>query len=119
MEDNEILRLFNERDEEALRAVAEKFGRLCGSIARNILHNSEDVEECLNDTYLKAWESIPPAKPRVLSAYLAKIAKNISLNRYKSDHREKRGGGDTELVFDELAELEPFAADSVESSSRR
>lgn len=50
MEDNEILRLFNERDEDALRAVSEKFGRLCGSIARNILHNSEDVEECLNDT---------------------------------------------------------------------
>lgn len=119
VEDNEILRLFNERDEEALRAVAEKFGRLCSSIARNILHNSEDVEECLNDTYLKAWESIPPAKPRVLSAYLAKIAKNISLNRYKSDHREKRGGGDTELVFDELAELEPFAADSVENTAER
>lgn len=119
MEDNEILRLFNERDEDAIRAVAEKFGRLCGSIARNILHNSEDVEECLNDTYLKAWESIPPAKPKVLSAYLAKIAKNISLNRYKSDHREKRGGGDTALVFEELAELESFAAGSVEDTAER
>ncbi|MCM1165276.1 MAG: sigma-70 family RNA polymerase sigma factor [Lachnospiraceae bacterium] len=119
MEDNEILRLFNERDEDALRAVSEKFGRLCGSIARNILHNSEDVEECLNDTYLKAWESIPPAKPKALAAYLAKIAKNISLNRYKSYHREKRGGGEAPLVFEELAELEPFAEGSVEGTAER
>lgn len=119
VDDNEILRLFNERDENALRAVAEKFGRLCGSIANNILHNSEDVEECLNDTYLKAWESIPPAKPKVLSAYLAKIAKNISINRYRSDHRAKRGYGETALVFDELAELESFAADTVEDTAER
>lgn len=119
MEDNEILELFNSRDEDALKAVSAKYGGLCGSISRNILRNSEDVEECLNDTWLKAWESIPPAKPKILSAYLAKIAKNISLNRWKSDHREKRGGGAVELVFEELEELEAFAENSVAEAAER
>lgn len=119
LEDNEILELFNSRDEDALRAVSEKFGGLCGSISRNILHNSEDVEECLNDTWLKAWESIPPAKPKILSAYLAKIAKNISLNRWKSERREKRGGGAVDLVFEELEELEAFAGGDVAETAER
>lgn len=119
LEDNEILELFNSRDEDALRAVSEKFGGLCGSISRNILKNSEDVEECLNDTWLKAWESIPPAKPKILSAYLAKIAKNISLNRWKSNRREKRGGGAVDLVFEELEELEAFAGGDVAETAER
>lgn len=119
MEDSRILELFNRRDEAAVRAVAEKYGALCASVSRNILQNSEDVEECLNDTYLKAWESIPPAHPERLSSYLAKIAKNISLNRYKSEHREKRGGGESMLVFEELEELEPFAANSVAETAER
>ncbi|MDE7360893.1 MAG: sigma-70 family RNA polymerase sigma factor [Oscillospiraceae bacterium] len=119
MDDSKIVELFNKRDEAAVRAVSEKYGALCASVSRNILHNSEDVEECLNDTFLKAWESIPPAKPKRLSAYLVKIAKNISLNRYKSAHREKRGGGEPMLVFEELEELEPFAACSVAETAER
>lgn len=119
MEDNEILELFYSRDEEAIRAVSDKFGGLCRSIARNILQNNEDAEECINDTYMKAWESIPPAKPKILSAYLAKIAKNVSLNRYKSDHREKRGGGAVDLVFEELEELEAFADGGVAETAER
>lgn len=119
LNDNEILELFNSRDENAVRAVSEKFGGLCGSIARNILQNSEDAEECLNDTWLKAWESIPPAKPKILSAYLAKIAKNISLNRWKSERREKRGGGVVDLVFEELEELEAFAGGDVAETAER
>lgn len=119
MEDSKIIELFNKRDETAVRAISEKYGALCASVSRNILQNSEDVEECLNDTYMRAWESIPPANPKHLSSYLAKIAKNISLNRYKSVHCEKRGGGAPTLVLDELTELEPFAAGGVAETAER
>lgn len=118
MEDHEIIKLFNARSEDAVRAVSEKYGRLCAAVSRNILQNDQAVEECVNDTFLKAWESIPPAKPKNLSAYLARIAKNISINRWKNDRREKRGGSGIDQVFEEL---EGFAAGkgSVEDDTER
>lgn len=105
--DNEIIELFNSRDEKAISAVSSKYGRYCTAIAMNILGNRQDAEECLNDTLLKAWESIPPAKPDNLPGYLAKIAKNISLNRYRSTHTEKRGSGSIDSVYEELSECVP------------
>lgn len=117
MEDREIIELFNARSEDAVRAVSDKYGGLCAAVSRNILQNNQAVEECVNDTFLKAWESIPPAKPKNLAAYLARIAKNISINRWKNDRREKRGGGSVDEVFEEL---EGFAADSsVEDDTER
>lgn len=117
MDDREIIELFNARSEDAVRAVSDKYGGLCAAVSRNILQNNQAVEECVNDTFLKAWESIPPAKPKNLAAYLARIAKNISINRWKNDRREKRGGG-VEQVFEEL---EGFAAggSSVEDDTER
>lgn len=102
LSDSEIVTLFFERDEKALSAVSRKYGSYCGAIVQNILKNHEDTEECLNDTWFKAWESIPPAKPRNLGGFLAKIAKNLSLNRYNSAHADRRGGGELPLVLDEL-----------------
>lgn len=102
--DGEIVELFFERNERAIAYVSRKYGSYCGTVVQNILKDPQDAEECLNDTWLKAWESIPPAKPRNLGGFLARIAKNISLNRYERDHAEKRGGGEIALVLDELAE---------------
>lgn len=105
--DSEIIELFNSRDERALSATDSKYGRYCTAVAMNILGNRQDAEECLNDTLLKAWESIPPAKPDNLPGYLARITKNISLNRYRSTHTEKRGSGGVNSVYEELSECIP------------
>lgn len=107
MTDGEIIELFDLRDEKAISAAGAKYGRYCSAVAMNILGNRQDAEECLNDMLLKAWESIPPAKPDNLPGYLAKIIKNISLNRYRSAHAEKRGGGNLDGVYDELSECIP------------
>lgn len=102
--DNEIISLFNARNERALSAVSEKYGINCSRIAKNILKNDQDAEECVNDTYLKVWESIPPEQPDSLCAYVAKVTRNSAIDRYRSEHSEKRGGGEIPLILDELAE---------------
>jgi len=107
MNDRQIIALYNERSEAALSETAKKYGKYCRSIAYNILYNEEDSEECVNDTWLKAWESIPPQCPERLSAFLGKITRNLALNRYKHKNREKRGGGQTVLVLEELVECVP------------
>ena len=104
LSDKEIVSLFNERDEKALSAVSRKYGSYCGTVVRSILKDPQDAEECLNDTWLRAWESIPPEKPRNLGGFLVTIAKNISLTRYKLMRAEKRGSGEIPLVLDELSE---------------
>lgn len=105
MEDREIIKLFFDRDETALREISRKYGTYCRSVARNILNNTEDVEECVNDTYMRAWESIPPQRPSVLCAYLGRITRNLALNRIRFFKYEKRGGSETDLSFDELDEF--------------
>ena len=90
MEDQLIIKLFNDISEEAIEATSKKYGKLCTSISRNILNNSEDAEECVNDTYLALWNSIPPAKPDPLSAYICKITRNLSLKKYRFNTQEKR-----------------------------
>lgn len=103
MDDIRIVELYWERSEEAVAQTQEKYGRYCHSIAYNVLHSDEDAEECVNDTYIKAWDSIPPNRPRKLSAYLGRITRNIALDRYERDRAQKRGGI-TELALDELCE---------------
>lgn len=104
MEDCEIIGLFLDRSEDAIRAVAQKYGSYCRTIAGNILGNWQDVEECLNDTWLAAWDSIPPQRPRRLNVYLGRITRNLALNRRKAQSAQKRGGGQVEALLDELRE---------------
>lgn len=105
MNDNAIVKLYLDRDERATKETDVKYGRYCTSIAMNILESREDAEECVNDTWLHAWNAIPPNKPSVLSTFLGKITRNLSFNRYKFNRREKRGGGEMALILDELSEV--------------
>ena len=102
MKDHEIIELYWARNESAIAATAEKYGSYCHMIAYNILRNKEDAEECSNDTYLGAWNSIPPQRPNRLSIYLGKITRNLALNRYKRYTAEKRGHGQVVLALSEL-----------------
>ena len=103
-EDEQIIDMYWAREQEAITETADKYGKYCGTIAWNILYNSEDCEECLNDTWLKAWNAMPPQRPTKLQIFLAKITRNLSFNRFNARSAEKRGGGEIILVLDELAE---------------
>ena len=103
MDDAKIVQLYLDRDEQAIPATAGKYGNYCSSIANNILGNYEDAEECVNDTYLNTWNSIPPHKPQMLSTFLGKIVRNLAFNKYKHNTADKRGGGEIASVLDELA----------------
>ena len=104
LEDSKIIKLFWDRDENAIKEVSDKYSAYCRSIAHNILGNVGDAEECVNDTFLQAWNSIPPHKPLFLRAFLGKITRNLSFNRYNYNNAEKRRHGEIALVLDELAE---------------
>ena len=105
MDDAKIVQLYWDRNEQAIPATADKYGRYCTSIANNILGNNEDAEECVNDTYLNAWNSMPPHRPSILSTFLWKIVRNLSFNRYKHNTADKRGGGELPVVLEELSDL--------------
>lgn len=119
MEDSRIVALYWERNERAISESDAKYGRLCRKIAYDILANHEDSEECVSDTYLGAWNSIPPNRPEKLGAYLAKICRNISLNLYEKLKAQKRGGGNTAECLDELSESVPSGRDVEGEVSRR
>lgn len=104
IEDEKIIQLYFDRNEKAIQATADKYGHYCNSIAYQILNNREDAEECVTDTYLKVWNSIPPNKPSVLRLFLGKITRNRAFDIYKKNTAEKRGGGEVAIVLDELAE---------------
>ncbi len=104
LEDEKIIELYWQRDENAISKTDQKYGAYCQSIANNILQNKEDSEECVNDTWLKAWESIPPQKPVNFRMYLAKIVRNLAFNRFNANRAKKRGGGEMVLVLEELSE---------------
>ena len=107
MSDEEIVRLFLKRNEQALSEAERKYGPYCRSIALRILGNEEDAEECLNDALLKTWESIPPNAPDNLKAYIGRITRNLSFNLYQKERAEKRGGTQVAAVLDELEECIP------------
>ena len=107
MDDNKILDLYWARSESAISETREKYHGFLKGISYNILRNHEDSDECVNDTYLKAWDTIPPKRPNVFSAFLGKITRNLSLNRYEKLRALKRGGGETEIVLSELEECIP------------
>jgi RNA polymerase sigma-70 factor (ECF subfamily) len=111
MTDKEIIDLYWRRDEAAIAATADTYGKYCHSIAYHILRNEEDAEECVNDTWLNAWKSIPPQRPQRLSTYLGKLTRNLSLNRHTLLTAQKRGMGQVELTLQELEECVPASAD--------
>lgn len=113
MEDSEILALFQKRNERAIEEAAYAHGGLCRCLALHILGDWQDAEECLSDTLLAAWNTIPPQQPERLASYLARITRNLALKRLRDRQRLKRGGGQAELVFEELDECIP-SGNSVE-----
>ena len=104
MEDSKIIELYWQKNENAIKETSSKYGAYCFAIAENILHNKEDSEECVNDTWLKTWNAIPPHKPAKLQMFLAKITRNLSFNRFNARSAKKRGSGEIVMVLDELAE---------------
>lgn len=110
MNDQSIVARLWQRDETALAAVADRYEHYLYAIAQRIIGNREDALECVNDTYLAAWNTIPPEKPTSLAAYLGRIARNLSLHRLRHNTAEKRGGGELPLPLDELADCIPDSA---------
>ena len=104
MKDEDIIALYFKRNERGIDETEKKYGKYLASIAGNILKCEEDVEETLDDTYLKAWNKIPPTKPKNLRIFLGKITRNLAFNRYEKMHAQKRGGGEIDVVLHELEE---------------
>ena len=106
MNDLEIIELYFSRDEEAIKQTDIKYGKLCHSVAYNILNNNEDSEECVNDTYIGVWNAIPPTRPNNFMSFVCKITRNISLTRLEAMTRQKRSQAII-VSLDELAEILP------------
>ena len=102
MDDNAIIELFFAWSEQAIRELDGKYGKVCHSLSYNILHSSQDAEECVNDAYLGTWDAIPPARPNPLLAFLCRIVRNLSLMRYHAGKAAKRGGGSYTVSLEEL-----------------
>lgn len=107
MEDDGIVNLYWARSENAISETSKKYGNYCYSIAYSILGNVEDADESVNDTYLDAWNNIPPHRPSILSTFLGKITRRISIDKWRGRTAEKRGGGEIVLVLDELSDCIP------------
>ena len=104
MDDRTIMDMYFARDENAVKATKEKYGRLVKSISYNILGNTSDCEECENDTYLALWKNIPPEKPKSFAAYLGRVARNIAMKKYEYNRAEKRNSA-MEDALSELGEI--------------
>lgn len=104
MEDGKIIELYYRRDQAAIGETDKKYGPRCRSLAYNILSNHEDTEECVNDTYLAAWNNIPPEYPIYYCAYLISIVRRTALSRLRARYADRRGGGEYALCYDELSE---------------
>lgn len=118
MEDNRIVELFWQRNESAIYETALKYEKYLHSISYQILTDTEDAKECVNDTYNDAWQSMPPHRPFVLSTFLGKITRRISIDRWRMKNAKKRGGGEMPLVLDELEEC-VSGVDNVEKEIER
>ena len=107
MEDARIVELYWARSEKAIAETSEKYGKYCYAIAYNVLANHEDADESVNDTYLDAWNNMPPHRPAILSTFLGKITRRISIDKWRGRTAEKRGGGEIVLALDELSDCVP------------
>lgn len=104
MEDYQIVELYWQRNESAIQESQEKYGDYCATIANNVLRVPEDAEECVNDTWLRAWNAIPPKRPGSLAIFLGRITRNLAIDRYRRDRTQKNGGGQIALCLEELGE---------------
>lgn len=102
MDDKSIVELYWQRSENAISETDHKYGSYCFRIAYNVLANREDAEESVSDTYLAAWNKLPPHRPSILSTFLGKITRNISISRWRAQSAGKRGGGEILLALEEL-----------------
>lgn len=102
LDDTKIIELFHQRNESAIEETDRKYGRLLNRVSNNIVQNEQDAEECVSDTYISTWNTIPPQKPNSLKMFLLKIVRNISINKFHHTNRKKRGGGEYTAVFEEL-----------------
>ncbi|MBQ8431434.1 MAG: sigma-70 family RNA polymerase sigma factor [Clostridia bacterium] len=102
MDDRRIVAMYLAREEQALEVTAQKYGGYCKSIAMRILESEQDADECVNDTWLRIWNSIPPHMPKHLKAFLAKITRNLAFDRYRRQTAQKRGSSAVELALEEL-----------------
>lgn len=116
MEDSRIVALYWQRSEGAITETAKKYGGYCTAIARGVLNDPQDAEECVNDTWLRAWNAMPPKRPERLAAFLGKITRNLSIDRLLHRSAQKRGGGEVQLALDELQDCLPGAG-TVEAES--
>lgn len=114
-DDSQIIALLEQRDEQALQIIREQYGAGCFQIAYRMTGSRQDAEECVSDTLMTVWNSIPPNQPEHLQTYLAVLVRRSAMNRYKQEHREKRGGTQLAEVIDEIAEMLP-SSESVERS---
>ena len=118
MDDQKIIDLYWSRSETAITETDQKYGKYCYSIAYNILTNNEDAEESVSDTYMAAWKAMPPKRPSILATFLGKITRHLSIDRWRSRNRYKRGGGEIVLALEELEDC--IAADqTVEKAYER
>ncbi|MBQ6813977.1 MAG: sigma-70 family RNA polymerase sigma factor [Lachnospiraceae bacterium] len=115
MTDQKIIELYFSRDESAIKYTEEKYGKYCKKIAENVLGDSEDSKECVNDTWFKVWQAIPPLRPDNFKVFLAKIARNLAINKYKSKTSIKRGGSNMDDIYEEIALCIPDASKNIES----
>ena len=104
MDDADIVTLYWDRSEQAIAETVTKYGSYCGKIALRILQKHEDAEECVNDTWLGAWNAMPPHRPGVLSTFLGKITRRLALGILRREGRLKRGGGQAALIYEELSD---------------
>ncbi len=104
MDDTQIIDLYWQRSEKAISETEAKYGRFCYSLAMNVLANKEDAQECVNDTYLAAWNALPPNRPAFLNAFLGKLTRRISIDRWRAISAYKRGGGQIRLALEELTD---------------
>ena len=107
MDDTQIIDLYWDRDQGAITATAGKYGSFLHALSWNILRSHHDAEECVNDTYFRAWNAMPPQRPAILSAFLGKVTRNLALNRYKARSAQKRQGDAFALSLEELDDCAP------------
>ena len=118
MEDHKIIDLYWARSQQAIAESEAKYGPYCRSIARGILDRAEDAEECVNDTWFRAWNAMPPQRPNILSAFFGKLTRNLSLDRWRKERAAKRGGSQVEVALHELEDCLP-GKDTPEETLRR
>lgn len=119
MEDSRIVDLYWQRSADAIAETHTKYGRYCHAIARNILGSDQDAEECVNDTWLSAWNAMPVHRPERLGPFVGKITRALACNRFNASHAEKRGGGQLPLVLEELGDCVPSAPSAAQAVEDR